>query len=1254
MSRQLSVAEIRLTNTIACLTPAVPLLNQLSDAFGTPFMPAISNTILSLITAVQNVKKNKEDCIKLLENVYQLLCGIINLHLKSEAKGNLPPATLKHVGKFTDYVTLHKVHAFVEAQQDGNKIKSFFRQTETKTLLSECRMGLQQALEAFKFETNTTALGHMAQMKEEAEIMHKETYKTSGSLNSSSSISMLPAKPKIFHGRESELKEIVGILHEESPRIAILGPGGMGKTSLAKATLHHPDIASKYEQCFFVLADSVMTSIGLSVLIAEHIGLKPAKDVTTQVLHYFSTYGPSLLILDNLETSWEPLESRGEITMRGAERPAKVQWTRPFLAPLKPLSHVAAQDTFFAIAEDMHDSQDVDEVLSLTDNMPLAVDLIAHAVDLEGSCSAVLARWKSEKTSLLSAGNDRKSNLDTSITISLSSSRMSPGAKDLLSLLSILPDGLSDVDLLQSKLSINDIMTCRATLLATSLAYVDDKRQLKLLVPIREHMQCFYPPSPHLIHPLQKYFHQLLDLFQQYPRTQQGAGRVKHIALNVKNMSELLLRGLNQDNPNLADTIDCTLSMKLFIQNTDLGYYHLIPMLMEQMEAVLPGNCDEKVKAQLMTWKFQSRSPTLSTDAELLITQAISHFHQLNDPALECRFYIQVGLYYYYAESKPSVALKYLHKALDLAKLCGDRRQEALVLNHLGQIKWLIGDYGAGQKHAQGSHRVAELAGDLHSQAKALRTSALCYKSCGDTQNSIFLRQRARKLLELCGITTGSLYTNILQDLADAQFLKSEYAEARNIHKQFARDAAAQEPHYYAWALLNIAQLDIIIGASKQDVLSNLEKAMALLDAHRYGYYDVMTAKIYCNIVLGQLHLREGEILTAKGILQTCFESTWGNDTQGALSCMECFANICHWPEHDFNWAASWTVVYLGYANKLGDKIALHRALQFLGDVFQTEGDHATSTSLFTVALEGFTWMDIHCSRAECMLRLGDLGKGHGDVLKAIELWKTARPLFERSSQGKQVIQIDERLAAITNNVLEEPTDSLTHLGQLNAPITGEAAPTSNSSSIRGLEPEGPPLTPCRGHTDSRSSLVSYADRAPKSRPLTRRDTVANSYTRSKKFRTICIVQRTPGCFVPRFQLQGRCGPFATARKYRKEEGDNELRSPTEAFIRKAQDAKTSRSRGAKVRISQCGFPSLDFYLTRKLMPPASAPSETSPQLWLAFTAKVREAPLILGFDSNNVQGFSSTIFHLSRPPVKEPDPNIYFAYRYSALTPLP
>ncbi|KAJ7482712.1 hypothetical protein FB451DRAFT_1442334 [Mycena latifolia] len=1059
MSRQPPTADIRLNNTIACLNPAVALLNELSDAFGTPFLPAISNTTLSLITAVQNVKKNKEDCIQLLENVYQLLCTIVNLHIK----------------------TLHKIHAFVEAQQDGSKIKDFFRQTEKKTLLGECRAGLQQAFEVFKTTTSITALSNIPQMQQEAERMHTEVldlistlsdgttydrsssiYKTGGSQNSSNSISMLPAKPKIFNGRETEVQEIVDMLQKDSPRIAILGAGGMGKTSLAKTVLHHPDIIAKYEQCFFVVADSVMTSIGLSILIGEHIGLKPGKDVTKEVVHCFAAIGPSLLILDNLETSWEPIESRGEveellakltdITMRGAQRPAKVQWTRPFLALLKPLSDVAARDTFFAIAEDKNDLTDVDEVLALTDNMPLAVDLVAHAVDFEGSCSAVLARWQTEKTSLLSAGNDRKSNLDTSITISLFSSRMSTGARDLLSLLSILPDGLSDIELVQSKLSIQDILTCKATLLATSLAYNDDHKRLKSLVPIREHMQRFYPAAPLLIHQLQKHFQQLLELFHKYPRTQQGAGRSKHLALNTRNICELLLQGLSKDSPTLAQTIDWTFSLKHFLQYTGSGFSYLIPML---MEAVLPGNCNEKFKAQLIKWKFESPSPTLSTNADLLITQVVSHFNSFNDPALECRFYLQVGIYYFHAEKKISIALKYLHKARDLAKYHGDIQREASVLHYLGEIEWFLGDYLAAQLHAQASYRLSETSGDLHAQSLALRTSALCHRVCGDIQNAIFFCQRARNLLELCGTTTSRADTSLLQDLAETHFLKSEYAEAHNIYTQLARDAAAQDLFNYAWALLSITQLDVILGASKQDVLPNLENAKRLLEVHRQGYFNGIIGKIYCSIVLGQLHLREGDILTAKGILQTCFKSTWGNDAQGALSCMESLANIKGWPGSDFHWASGWAVVYLGYAKKLGDKIALHRALQFLGDVFQAEGDSATSTSLFTVAFEGFTRMDIHRSRAECMLRLGDLAKGHGETPKAIELWRTARPLFERSSQAKQVTQIDERLATITNNVLEETKDSLTCLGQLNAPIAAVLEETYKGTQAGEMGGEG-------------------------------------------------------------------------------------------------------------------------------------------------------------------------------------------------------
>jgi glucokinase len=121
---------------------------------------------------------------------------------------------------------------------------------------------------------------------------------------------MLPAKPKIFYGRDSELNKVIQMLHQESARIAILGPGGMGKTTLAKAALHHPGITVKYEHRFFVACDSAATSIDIAALIGAHIGLNPGKDLTKQVLQYLSNKSACLLILDNLEMTWEPFVSR--------------------------------------------------------------------------------------------------------------------------------------------------------------------------------------------------------------------------------------------------------------------------------------------------------------------------------------------------------------------------------------------------------------------------------------------------------------------------------------------------------------------------------------------------------------------------------------------------------------------------------------------------------------------------------------------------------------------------------------------------------------------------------------------------------------------------------------------------------------------------------------------------------------------------------------------------------------------------------
>ncbi|KAJ7085080.1 hypothetical protein C8R44DRAFT_903067 [Mycena epipterygia] len=203
-------------------------------------------------------------------------------------------------------------------------------------------------------------------------------------------------------------------------------------------------------------------------------------------------------------------------------------------------------------------------------------------------------------------------------------------------------------------------------------------------------------------------------------------------------------------------------------------------------------------------------------------------------------------------------------------------------------------------------------------------------------------------------------------------------------------------------------------GANAQDVHQNLDKAREIFTAagNPYGLN-------YCEMCSGELNLREKELDTAKLIFRKYFNSLRQSDVQAALSCLEGLGNTSQWPACDFEWASRWTVVYLAYAKGKQNKRALHKALQFLGDVFLKQGDLNTAGSLFTVALDTFTYMNIHHSRGKCMLRLGNILEQRGHLVETVNFRKEARPLFEHALQTKEITQIDSRLAATDWELLD-------------------------------------------------------------------------------------------------------------------------------------------------------------------------------------------------------------------------------------------
>ncbi|KAJ7466355.1 hypothetical protein FB451DRAFT_1485158 [Mycena latifolia] len=1013
MLQRFSNPEPRLNAIIAWLTPALTLLDEIHDGCGTPFIQAISSTTLSLISIVQNAKRNRDKCLELIENIHTLLYGIVHLHLKSEPKGSLSPAVLDHVGDFSK--TLQRILLYVEAQQDGNKFKNFFRKTELARLLEDCHIGLTHASKIFKIQSEVINFSSINEMKAQTESMHTEIMELISTFSdctisdasssifqwpnethiSSNSLSILPSAPKIFHGRESEVGEIV--------------------------------------------AESVKSKIELATLMALHVGLRPAKDIVQKVVQHFSKGLPCLLVLDNLETAWEPMNSRGDveeflslltdiqhlaliITMRGAERPGKVCWTRPFLRPLQPLSDGAARKTFVDITDNSHDSNDISRLLSLTDNMPLAVDLIANLVDYEG-CNNVLARWETEKTSIFSSGNGRRSNLDESISISLSSPRLtaSSGAKELLSLLSILPDGLSDSDLHQSNLPAKDILACKAVLLRTALAYIDTtKNRLKVLVPIREYMQHHYPASPSFVKCLSMRFYDLLNFWGKYKNQQSGASLYKQLVPNLANIQNVLMLELRSDNPHLENAMHSAAilnNLQLFLGHGPIPCADFILKNYSQ-----PQN--PRLEVHMITLLFRLYRVDIE-NVDHLVSQAENDFDHFDDPSLKCRFYDAVGRYFFVFDNIPR-AIQFFTAAQKLAASYKDSGSECSALLMIGHIEKQDGKYSAAKISACRVQKLAKLDANVYFEAHGLHLEAVICNTVGDYRLSIPLCNWAKELYSLCGFD--QLEYDALGTMAETYYRKSEYAEAREIYKDMENAISDQKLSVvHALAFLGTAEVDIRISESTDHIPQIVDNAKRIIVAK--GSSDML---VRCDIILANLEFQRGNAAMAKLLL--CQSLKTGCSKGMITSSLEGLASLKNWGVSNIDWVSGWATIYLGYALKYEDKFATHQALCNLGNIFMADGDLNTALGLFTVALGGFTWMDVHRSRAECMLRLGEISQQRGRAEEAIAFWKAARPLFERSSQAKDVAHIDTLFLALSRE--QKHTKHLAHLITLNAPNT--------------------------------------------------------------------------------------------------------------------------------------------------------------------------------------------------------------------------
>jgi phosphoribosyl-AMP cyclohydrolase len=169
-------------------------------------------------------------------------------------------------------------------------------------------------------------------------------------------------------------------------------------------------------------------------------------------------------------------------------------------------------------------------------------------------------------------------------------------------------------------------------LIQTTLAYSDEHKRLKALVPIRDYMQKIMPPGNHLVRPLLTHFQELLELFMEYRGTQSNSSTVTRISSNYSNIQSIIWNGAQQGHPDLVNTIYCACDLNCFSQLIGRGTIPLIG----QIHSILPQPCNHRLEAYLIVQLFVIGPHYSISNPKTLVFEALEHFKHFDDPDLKC------------------------------------------------------------------------------------------------------------------------------------------------------------------------------------------------------------------------------------------------------------------------------------------------------------------------------------------------------------------------------------------------------------------------------------------------------------------------------------------------------------------------------------------------------------------------------------------------------------------------------------------
>ena len=355
------------------------------------------------------------------------------------------------------------------------------------------------------------------------------------------------------------------------------GPGIGKSTVLARALGDQAVVVLFGSRRFVVSCEGAETAGAVVDKMAQVLGVILGDHLRNRVLSFLRD-GPCVLVLDNFETvadadpggaaelvahlrtSPEPVALG--IGYRGAGLPVGI--TEGAEIRLGPLPREVAVEVFEAVAGAWHCADPhLGPLLADLDGVPLAIVLLATLARTEPDLDTLAAAWRAKRTDLLQRGTrpDRTSSLP--VSIELSWDRLSPGAREALSLAALLPDGWPRG---RSGLYVPSELAAGVIELGGRALLHDDEVRQRCLAPIRQHVLTHHAPQPALLGPLVTTIRSLAERCRQIGGPD-GADAVLEVVPEFTNIVEVIRAGLPHA-PDLADAVSALLEFQRF---TGLG-----------------------------------------------------------------------------------------------------------------------------------------------------------------------------------------------------------------------------------------------------------------------------------------------------------------------------------------------------------------------------------------------------------------------------------------------------------------------------------------------------------------------------------------------------------------------------------------------------------------------------------------------------------------------------------------------------------